>query len=414
MKLNTPWLYSKDELRSSLLFHGSCEPWRTAEPRGGGYDGVFWTTEDPLTAQTYIPDWGWKIITGMSRWDLDQRVRPNRNCPLWSIAMTLGATAEVFEYDLDRASSWREGGNPITYRDVANRLEELGYANVDDEYRYRLKIEGSEVLPDSRTPLGRLIIVEPPEAMTCFDMAKGVDHDLMDPQYHHIRAFKDAFAAGFEAVVINDFAQSPKMGNIGHLAIGLAPETASRLHREGRIISIPATHRDFTWPMGRYPNDFSTPDFDHWHFTEVCRAVARGDAVPSHVLADHETRFNDLRNSPLDEILIIPCGIDSLEIPNDWRPSGGSPEREEAIHQTLRCAAAIEAQPIHRRADGTVDLEHLDPDLGGALRRSGLAACIASTLDDGCGNPVSKAKFTARVDELLQAREFELACCTAP
>ncbi len=403
MKLQSPWKYRKDELRSALLFHGTCEPWLHPTPRGGGYDGVFWAAEDPLTAQTYIPEWGLMVLTGLDRWDLDKEVRPDRSCSFWEIAQELGADAIVYEYDIDRASCWKDTGKPVTYRQVAQRLEEMGYKVDDNEYRYRLKLfsrteDGKTlraILPKDRTPPGRLILVEKPDDLRVYDMAKG-DPDLTDIEYHNIRGFKQAFEAGFDAVKINDFAQSPKMGNIGHSSIGLSPETAKRLFSEGRIVSIAATHRDFTWPMGSYPEAFSTPDFDQWHFIEVCRALARGDAVAPEVIEDHAQRFEELQTQQGDQPLVVAGGIDSLELA-DW-PLEDCGEREVSKYfVAIECAEALDMPPVHRDANGKLVPESVDRNFAAALVKTGLAFSVPMTLDDGAGRPVLVEDFFERV-----------------
>lgn len=407
MKLKSPWLYSKDELRSSLLFHGSSEPWRTPTPRGGGYDGVFWTVQDPLTAQTYIPDWGGKTLVGFENWKLDEVIRPSRNSLVWDLAQTLGAGAEVYEYDLDRAMSWKDTGKPVTYRQVAEELQRLGYKPTESgDHRCWVKTEGGKALPADSTPNGRLLLIEPEPELRKFDMAEGLESDLLELQYHKITTFKSAFEAGFDAVVINDFAQSPRLGNIGHTSVGLSPAAVERHFSAGRILAIAATHRDFSWPMGRYPDDFSTDDFDAWHFQQVCRAIARGEQVPEYVLHDHSRRLDELRSRDARGPLTITAGVDSLEIPSAWQPTGSSESRTQELFSQISCSQAVDVGPAHRNADGTLDLSRLDPDFGLALRKSGLTAKIRFTLDDGKGRPTVAADFFSRVDELTSQAQL--------
>jgi len=45
------------------LFHGTVEEYDIKNARPGGYDGIFWTSEDPAISQTYIPVAGSSMLS---------------------------------------------------------------------------------------------------------------------------------------------------------------------------------------------------------------------------------------------------------------------------------------------------------------------------------------------------------------
>lgn len=215
MSFSKPWLLTPLQFAETALFHGSCEPWQNPVPRPGGYDKVFWTAEQPLIAQIYIPNWYSTISFTISSHQLDSPVPPDEQSFAWDVAQQLGATATVHKKDhIGRAQSW-SSGKKVTFQEVRSYLEGLGY--IGDGYgneNFRVKTsfqqmpDGSRryiAVPAAATPYGRLVMIPRPEEAASHDFSTGEDPDLTNPQYHLVDAFREAFQADKEAVRIHGF-----------------------------------------------------------------------------------------------------------------------------------------------------------------------------------------------------------------
>ncbi|WP_455233289.1 hypothetical protein [Geopseudomonas aromaticivorans] len=408
MSLSHSWLLTPQELSKTLLFHGSIEPWQLARPRAGGYDDCFWTSDCPLIAQTYIPKWGGEAMFSISRWDRDREVCPQRQSMIWEIAKQLGASATDITWRNDgRAESWRDTGKPVTYQQVFDHLLSLGYEPRDGEF-FRVKDiyitneDGEQVLmpvPADRQPFGRLVIVDRPASLALYDLTEGREPDLTDKQYHKVDTFQKAFEAGYQAVLINDFAQSPRYGNVGHTSIGFSSRAIGALFDEGRVISIPATHRDFPCARG----DYLTEDYLQWHFSEVTRALALGFPVPTAVIDAHQERFDALLADLNDDAqLLVPVTLDGARAYDIALPAAGSDpvaaEDVAAISNGLR-------QGLFEQGDATFTLSAhgrltclRGATLVEAAEQQGACLTVNASLSDQEGRTVTCGRLREALD----------------
>lgn len=70
-----------------------------------------------------------------------------------------------------------------------------------------------------------------------FLVRRGDDGDLTDLEYHDHPAFARAQSAGYDGVIINDFAQT-NVGNFGHVSCGINANGLRKLD----FLRIDATH----------------------------------------------------------------------------------------------------------------------------------------------------------------------------
>jgi hypothetical protein len=400
MSFVQPWLLTPSEFSSLALFHGSIEPWFDPVPRPGGYDKVFWTAEDPLTAQIYIPDWHGKTIFGFSSYRLDEQVTPDQQSFAWAVAKHLGADAIVHQSDqVGRAQSWTSQGTPVTYADVAQHLSQLGYSSSDPkDYQYKVKtvfrVDADQhymavPVPASAAPLGRLVMIPRP-AEVSGDLRGGVEPDLTDLQYHALRAFSQAFAGGEKMVIINDFCQSPHWGNVGHTSIGFPGSALEDLHAAGLVYIIPATHRDYGTSLGRGPDGFLTPDFLQWHFSMTARALALGYSVPDAVIGAHQCRFEAvLRNQAGTDPFLISTALDNLKLDQiRWPGEPVDPARVEDLKQAIDASNLTHDAQFVLDASGTLICTQ-GADLLEAVRLTGYCLAVETRMADEHGHVVT-------------------------
>ncbi|AVX93071.1 hypothetical protein PkP19E3_33465 (plasmid) [Pseudomonas koreensis] len=411
MSFEQPWLLTPVQFSEIALFHGSCEPWRTPEPQGGGYDEVFWTAEDPLTAQIYIPTWHGEMLFSIDEYRLAESIIPDTSSFLWGIAEHLGARAVIHRSDaLGRAESWSSTGKDITYGDIKAHLQSLGYTGsgyCNENFRvkdaYKAQLDGSKIkvpIPAATFPLGRLVMIPRPPQQDDIDFREGRDPDLTEKQYHMIDRFRTAFAQGAQSIRINDFCQSPYMGNVGHTSIGFHSDTMKSLSDAGLVRIIPATHRDFAGSWSKYPDDFLTEDFLQWHFGETVRAIALGQEVPAEVIDAHQVRLDQvLATAQGEDPFLITVGLDSLRLP---QPAAG-------LNEARMAELTWEIEINSWRQAGSFSVNSLgglhycgEPEFIEAVRQKGYCVPVTATMLNSDGHTVTCAMIT---DAIALARE---------
>jgi len=230
----------------SVLYHGTVEEFDYSNPRGGGYDSVFWTTDDPKIAQTYIP------VSGLLMTSVNHIYKPSTNPTIISIQKAIGIdyNQSTFKFDHsynpDSPSSYKmapifedkkywHGTRVLDEKPrcqyVIDKLREVfGYEKVNRDNspcyaQFRIKTHGYEPQHADYRTQGILLTVTTQRNFKIFDMTYGGQNDgsLIEPDYNKIQSFRQTESSGYDGVKINDFAQSNNYGNYGHTSIGLFP-----------------------------------------------------------------------------------------------------------------------------------------------------------------------------------------------
>lgn len=240
---------------SGLMFHGTAEPFAGAPDARAGADGVFWTADSPLIAQTYIPDAGLTAyVSKPSEWRLDERVRPDRHSFWTDFAVNdMGRPPPDVEYDaFGAAKSWSVDADWPTYRQCLAALRALGYAFMDDceQVKYASGPTGPIARADWQQP-GQ-VFVTAADGLRLLDRSTG-EGDLTEKAHLDFDLFRRAEKAGYDGIVIDDFAQSIDCGNVGHRSVGLFAHVVDRLE----FVAYPAVHRRLGGARS-----LGTPDFE--------------------------------------------------------------------------------------------------------------------------------------------------------
>lgn len=244
-----------------VLFHGTAEPIAGNLKPGG--DGLLWTSDSPVIAQQYIPAAGIEMIRSRPLpYEMDSRVMPNMNDAFYSLAASISGL-EITDVERDRmgmAVSWAVPDGWPTNGDVVRYLEdELGY-DAGRYGAYSLKtamVDGREkVMPASWRMAGQLFMTLS-DGLDFKDVRQSEEPDLTLYEHNDFAAFGAAEAQGLDGVIINDFAQTDRYGNFGHLSYGLNRRGLSKVG----WISLPAVR----FELGEIlPFPAATPDVMEW------------------------------------------------------------------------------------------------------------------------------------------------------
>jgi hypothetical protein len=207
----------------SLLFHGTIEEFE-GDLKGGGYDDLIWFADSPQIAQLYIPKSG-----GTTYVSDDSRAlsRPTQDKDMQQLQKMIG-----IEYDY-KDVEWGTDGRAKSFRapkgwdakalpteaDVAALMKKAGFEK-NRHGSYEIHTHKGKVLSPKEKVAGRLFVAKVKSPLRIWKKARG-EGDLTDVQYHDLKGFKAAADAGFDGVMIDDFAQSKEWGNLGHLSVGL-------------------------------------------------------------------------------------------------------------------------------------------------------------------------------------------------
>jgi len=257
-----------EAFQKTLLFHGTCEEIK-GNIRGGGYDGVLWTATTPTVAQNYIPTSGASMSFAIKQgFELNDRVsfHYDGDIELTILAM-MGYKIRV---DTEEGFQKITGYTVIKdkkYADLPKNKElndfvinELGYA-PDSSGRVDLKLDHKEgkrrlLKADYEMP-GTLYVFTGAEKLNLYDYSTG-ESDLMNVQYHDLEMFKSLEEKGYDGVIIDDFAQSERYGNVGHRSVGLFSEGIKKLGVE----PLPAVNYDWGKLDEKHPlSAIETPEF---------------------------------------------------------------------------------------------------------------------------------------------------------
>ena len=260
-----------EEAVGAFAYHGTCETFG-GPLRPNQYDGCLWLAYAPTVAQTYIPASGSRTLIGVSRWQMDEPVRPSGNGPsrrpegLYAVALHLGFPAAVdVEFDAcDRPVAYGTPPGYPTNREVVQRLAAMGYAwqeGTDFQAWVRTAVGKDKdiFLPKDHRMEGRLFIVDGVSDLKLYDYASGRDGDLTDVDYRKIDLFRDVEAQGYDGIIIHDFCQTETHGNVGHRAIGVFPGGIAKI----RYATVPAVH--WEWPARQGCGEEVSPEFAQAH-----------------------------------------------------------------------------------------------------------------------------------------------------
>ena len=109
--------------KGTELFHGTIEQFKKEKAGVGGYDNIFWTTDSPAIAQTYIP------VASKYHIKSEHLAMPTNNKIIQDFQKSIGIDYDYtqVEFDGNRLISYKEA--PI-FRDYSNKVNELNYAVV--------------------------------------------------------------------------------------------------------------------------------------------------------------------------------------------------------------------------------------------------------------------------------------------
>lgn len=247
-----------DQLRTSVtdyVYHGTCVKIE-GELKGGKYDRILWTAFTPAVAQSYIAESGTLSLLRVPRY-LEDCVEPE---DVWTqIANMAGYFFNICKQDSNGdILQWQWIDKTPTYGDLVKYLEnDLGYKREGDYYEIKRTFteSGLMVHPANYKKEGELYFIDTPEDLKVFDMTN-IDNDINNPQYNELASFEAIKKAGYDAVLISDFTQSKRWGNVGHTALGIFEESLEKIS----YFSIPA--KNFDWDL-----DLTfqlTPDYICW------------------------------------------------------------------------------------------------------------------------------------------------------
>lgn len=237
--------------KGTELYHATGEEFKEGSNlRGGGYDNIVWTTQEPVISQTYIPISGSRIH-GVKT---SQFNKPSKDAYITNMQKEMG-----IEFS-DVSWAWRNGFDSPSYKRRGNQFKDiydkyenkeiswsdvektiLGKINeyIEKNYHYKpnrpdsygndhswtFKLDGDKIMPDDYKMKGRLYVLTLEQDLKIFDNTYGgaIEGDLTNLEYHQLDNFIKMAEAGYDGVKINDYAQSVDQGNFGHRSIGLFP-----------------------------------------------------------------------------------------------------------------------------------------------------------------------------------------------
>jgi len=243
---------SIEDAKKDILFHGTCE--KIEGPlRGGGYDGVLWTSRSPDVSQSYIPTSGMSVqYSKPSNFSMDDYasfyyadsfdLKIARLIGYEVSDIEIDSTQKIISYMIKKDGEY---ASIPRQRDIYNFIKNtLGYDvdnNDDVEILMGHDENGvEEFYPADYSMPGELYIFSGAKELNLFDMSTG-EGDLMDVQYHSVDKFKELATEGYDGVIIDDFAQSKTYGNVGHESVGLFPAGIKKM----AAFSVPAKNYDW-------------------------------------------------------------------------------------------------------------------------------------------------------------------------
>lgn len=246
--------------KGEVLYHGTLGSFDVRDIKVGAYDGIFWTSDNPLIARSYIPRSGSYLSTSYQQiLDSDDLAGVRKSLGITpsvkrrAVELSakgyndyVAAQKEVERYakrykekadelDDDFFDLWKSAedrvqasqANWVTYdslmkRFIVAKMKNFGYTTTDAHYpHYKIiRGKGGDLLPADTYESGRLIQVTCNRDFRFYNYAYGVEGDLMDVDHRKLNLFRKVESRGYDGIIINDFAQTERFGNYGHYGIG--------------------------------------------------------------------------------------------------------------------------------------------------------------------------------------------------
>ena len=276
--------YNRDlsSIMQDTFFHGTAENFE-GPLKGGAYDNIIWTANNPAVAQNYIPASGAQSGFSLDKWAEDHEpyshFRYHRGTDVALLKqMGYGYPTDEELYPNGELKNYRIKDRHATHGEMREYLRSLGYDPEEDFWINTEYVDGDEIVrPKNYKMPGRLFIGHPQKPLNIFDTTEYLEGDESNPAYHMHDVFNLIKGKGYHGVKIPDFAQSKNWGNVHHESVGIFPEYVDHLNWD----VIPAVN--FDWGdnlLGVY----STPDWDIHHKQQILSAHQSGEKVDPRLL----------------------------------------------------------------------------------------------------------------------------------
>ena len=242
-----------------ILYHGTLEEFDFLTPRVNNYDKVFWTTEYKQIAKAYIPIAGAQLLTSTNN-----IAYPSLNEEVVKVQKKIGIDydSSTFKIEGYRVTSYRVAPvfcSALYMNNLNSQEEKFKYVNQkmvemfdneknirsysDGHVSWRILLINGEPASINERETGKLLTIEVLSDLKVFDMTFGgkIDGDLTDVDYHKVPVFRKAEESGYDAIKINDYAQSHNKGNYGHTSVGIFKGSLNKI----KVINVEdAKHED--------------------------------------------------------------------------------------------------------------------------------------------------------------------------
>lgn len=240
-----------EEFKKDVLFHGTSEFFE-GKLEGGGYDGIVWSAESNDIAQNYIA-----LADTLSFYNYPEGYEADRLANVfhnensfdikllkehgYDFVFTKDERGEISSVSC--TLNGREAKLPRK-KDIAKILtEKLHYPKssyMHIKQKYNKAKEDFIVAPYSYKKQGRLYILLGKNKLKIEDKRMGYFNED-NPQYNDFEGFKRSINEGYDAVIIDDVAQSTNHGNTPHDSHALFPSALEKLKQ----FIVPAKNYDW-------------------------------------------------------------------------------------------------------------------------------------------------------------------------
>ena len=251
---------SVEEMKKRISFHGTGEQIK-GKIRVGGYDEIFWTTDTPQIAQTYISDFSTKTFSQHSNYELEESIHPFNSSQV-DVLNLLGYEIIGKKNNYGGYDSYHLEKNGERCKEFPKKIElqklffKYNYFAKDNMFKIKFN-DNNEIVNNNERRNGHLCIIKTKSDLNIKDISTG-EGDLMDVQYHNLEEFKSLNRKGYDGIKIDDFAQSNFYGNVMHDSVGLTQQALDSGKIE--ILMIPVKRDDFSNDTSK--DRYKTKDVD--------------------------------------------------------------------------------------------------------------------------------------------------------